>query len=63
MASIDDKKTFFCSELVAACHKVMGVLPKELASAQYWPSTFQEPSEQYNKNRIIPESKAYFEDV
>ena len=36
-------KTFFCSELVAACHKILGVLPQNVAASQYWPSTYALP--------------------
>ena len=28
-----EKKTFFCSELVASCYKVMGIFPKEKAAS------------------------------
>ncbi len=35
-----ENKTFFCSELIAACLKVMGFLPKQICCAQYWPGTF-----------------------
>lgn len=32
-----ENKTFFCSELVAAAYKVLGILPKEVAASQYYP--------------------------
>lgn len=33
-------RTFFCSELVAAAYKRLGLLPKERSSTQYWPGSF-----------------------
>jgi len=30
-------ESFFCSELVAACYKKMGLLPNTLSASQYWP--------------------------
>merc|ERR1712113_639032 len=33
--------TFFCSELCAEALKVLGVIPRGLASAQWWPSSFE----------------------
>ena len=33
----DQLNTFFCSELVAACYKKLGLLPKEISCATYWP--------------------------
>lgn len=32
-------KTFFCSELVASAYKCLDLLPKDIASSQYWPGT------------------------
>lgn len=34
-----ENKTFFCSELVAAAYKVLGILPNEVAASQYYPGT------------------------
>ena len=31
-----ENRTFFCSELVAAAYKVLGILPGELAASQYY---------------------------
>lgn len=31
---------YFCSELVAAAYKKIGVLPAKKSSAQYWPGDF-----------------------
>ena len=61
--NIPDKKTYFCSELVAACHKVLDVLPKEVPSSQYWPSTFTKPSAYINNNLVAKNSDAYYEDM
>ena len=37
----DEKhETFFCSELVAACYKKLGILPNTLSASQYWPGRF-----------------------
>eukprot|EP01017_Pseudomicrothorax_dubius_P016314 TRINITY_DN1850_c0_g1_i8.p1 TRINITY_DN1850_c0_g1~~TRINITY_DN1850_c0_g1_i8.p1 ORF type:complete len:269 (-),score=51.52 TRINITY_DN1850_c0_g1_i8:111-917(-) len=33
-------RTFFCSELVAAAYKRVGLLPAEISSTQYWPGSF-----------------------
>lgn len=33
-------RTFFCSELVAAAYKRLGLLPKDRSSTQYWPGSF-----------------------
>jgi len=38
--NLNKNKKFFCSELVASIYKVMGVLPKNICSAQYWPGSF-----------------------
>ncbi len=37
---LDSSKTFFCSELVAAAYKSMGLLPSDICCAQYWPGSF-----------------------
>ena len=34
---LDENRTFFCSELVAAAYKKIGILPKDISAAQYWP--------------------------
>ena len=52
------EKTFFCSELVADCLKIMGVLSNEPASRSYWPSTFEKDSDQLS---LL--NSAYFEDI
>ena len=61
--NIPDQKTFFCSELVAACHKVLGVLPKNVPSSKYWPSTFTQPSAYINNNLIVKGGESYYEDL
>ncbi len=33
-------KGYFCSELVAVIFKLLGLLPKHISSAQYWPGSF-----------------------
>ena len=38
----DDKRTFFCSELIAKALKEVSLLRKDYASSQYFPSHFQE---------------------
>jgi len=36
----DEDRTFFCSELVAACFKKIGLLPKDISAARYLPGSF-----------------------
>ena len=48
-----NNKAYFCSELVASCHKVLGVFHEDLASSQYWPSTFALPSADINTNLVV----------
>jgi len=36
----DEDRTFFCSELVAACYKKIGLLPKDISAARYLPGKF-----------------------
>lgn len=40
--NIKEGKTFFCSELVAAIYKNLGILSKERAASNYWPVDFSE---------------------
>lgn len=40
----EDARTFFCSELVAACLKRCGVLASKRASSYYWPGSFSQHS-------------------
>ena len=61
--NIPDQKTFFCSELVAAAHKVLDVLPKDVPAAQYWPSTFTRPTAYLNSQLVAKDSDAYYEDL
>lgn len=35
-----DTRTFFCSELVAAAYKRLGLLPQSISAAHYWPGAF-----------------------
>ena len=37
---LEEKEGYFCSELIAAVYKHVGLLPDELSSCQYWPSSF-----------------------
>ena len=39
--STQEKKGFFCSELVAACFQAANLLPQEPQAQKYWPGTFQ----------------------
>ena len=34
------KEGYFCSELVAACYKVMGLINQKASCAHFWPVTF-----------------------
>ena len=36
----DINKTFFCSELIAAIYKKVGILDPNISSAYYWPGNF-----------------------
>ena len=38
--NLHEGKGYFCSELIASAYKIIGVLPKQISSAQYWPGTF-----------------------
>lgn len=38
--TVDEKRNFFCSELVASAYKLMGLLPRKVSSTQYWPGSF-----------------------
>lgn len=40
----EDARTFFCSELVAACLKRCGVIASKRASSYYWPGSFSQHS-------------------
>ncbi|CAD8091157.1 unnamed protein product [Paramecium sonneborni] len=35
-------RTYFCSELIAKCYKILGFLPKNISSTQYWPGSFSQ---------------------
>ena len=61
--NIPDEKTFFCSELVASCHKVLGIIPKEVPSSCFWPSTFTKPSAYINDTVVIKGGDNYYEDL
>ena len=36
----DEKRTFFCSQLIAKVYKLVGLLDQEKASSRYWPTDF-----------------------
>jgi hypothetical protein len=38
--NISKDKGYFCSELVASAYKVLGILPENICSSQYWPGSF-----------------------
>ena len=61
--NIPNEKTFFCSELVASCHKVLGVLPKDVPSSKFWPSTFTKPTAYINDKLVIKGGDSYYEDL
>ena len=42
LKKVDDDRTFFCSELVAAVYKNLDLLDWEKASTQYWPGSFSD---------------------
>ena len=48
---------------MAACHKVLDVLPKDVPASQYWPSTFTQPSAYINNNLVDKNSDGYYEDL
>ncbi len=33
----NQNRTFFCSELVAATYKKLGLLPEKISASSYWP--------------------------
>ena len=44
---VSRKEGYFCSELVAACFKVMGLINQKISCAKFWPVTFS------NKKKIL----------
>ncbi len=38
--NLHENKGYFCSELIASAYKTLGLLPRHISSAQYWPGTF-----------------------
>eukprot|EP00826_Nyctotherus_ovalis_P014654 TRINITY_DN1409_c0_g1_i8.p4 TRINITY_DN1409_c0_g1~~TRINITY_DN1409_c0_g1_i8.p4 ORF type:complete len:175 (-),score=46.45 TRINITY_DN1409_c0_g1_i8:141-665(-) len=40
VTNIAENKGYFCSELVGSAFKLLGFLPKNISSAQYWPGSF-----------------------
>lgn len=60
---ISDSKAFFCSEVVAAAHKVLDILPSGVPASQYWPSTFTKPTAYLNNELVAKNNEAYYEDL
>jgi len=50
-----EEKTYFCSELVAACLKRCGVLAGDRAACQYWPGSFS----QHSRNALPLQERAF----
>lgn len=61
--NIPEEKTYFCSELTASAHKVLGVLPKDVPASQYWPSTFTKSSSFLNNKLVAKDSGGFYEDL
>ena len=40
--NVANKSGYFCSELVGSIYKLLGFLPKNISSSQYFPGTFSE---------------------
>eukprot|EP00330_Aristerostoma_sp_ATCC50986_P001784 CAMPEP_0114582516 /NCGR_PEP_ID=MMETSP0125-20121206/6474_1 /TAXON_ID=485358 ORGANISM="Aristerostoma sp., Strain ATCC 50986" /NCGR_SAMPLE_ID=MMETSP0125 /ASSEMBLY_ACC=CAM_ASM_000245 /LENGTH=109 /DNA_ID=CAMNT_0001775501 /DNA_START=1381 /DNA_END=1710 /DNA_ORIENTATION=+ len=59
---IRDDQTFFCSELVAACYKRIGLLPKEIPSSSYLPGTFSEKKKKLTLQQNAKLSSEYLID-
>lgn len=60
----EKQRTYFCSELVAAAYKKLGLLEQEKATTQYWPVTFSDARElQLLKGELEHERIIVFEDV
>ena len=38
----EKERTYFCSELVAAFYKKLGILDPQKATTQYWPVSFSD---------------------
>lgn len=41
----DEENGYFCSQLVAAAYKCMGLLPSSVSSASFWPGHFSSSNE------------------
>ena len=63
MENACDNKGYFCSELVASAYKVLGILPKNISSAQYWPGSFsaEEKLPLENKAKLTEERLVVFD--
>lgn len=63
VTNLEETKTFFCSELIAACYKSMGILRKDISSANYWPGSFSVDSDLklLNEARLSEEMQIEFE--
>jgi len=51
---VEENRTFFCSELVAAIYKHLDLLEWQRASTQYWPGSFSD------KNQLLLKNEAKF---
>ena len=59
----DEKsRTYFCSELIAACYKYMGLLEKEKPSSTYIPKDFSDKGSinMINNSALEPERRIIF---
>ena len=59
----DEKnRTYFCSELIAACYKYMGLLEKDRASSNYIPKDFSDKGSvnMINNTALEPERRIIF---
>lgn len=48
--TIQEDRTFFCSELIASIYKYLGLIDLEKSSAQYWPGCFSDKNDLYFEN-------------
>ena len=62
--NLHENKGYFCSELIAATYKILGILPKQISSAQYWPGTFSAEGQLKLENgaRLVDEQLIEFDD-
>lgn len=46
----DEKKDYFCSELVGTLYKFLGLLDPDVSATQYWPKHFSDKGDLNMKN-------------